>query len=486
MQVQALLAQRLAVVGEVDHRRVVVGHRLQRVDGARQQVVGVQQRIVVGVGDQFAAAVAQVGGVAGRGEAAERGRVALEVAGAVAAELVQHHHAVAGLGAHLRGQVLQQDLVHAASVLAQLRILGVVQVLDLQAVAHALAAGLVVAPQRGDAGVLEHVQQRLVLADVALVVVVAAERREHARHRHLGAGAAGVHVGEVDHVALGQLRRGLPCIAVEAPVLRAGGFAQHHHQQPRLAARRTRGGLGVVLQRQFRRLARGAVGLEVLPQRDQVVDRRGQVADLAMVAHHRRQVLERQHRSDAAQRQHAHQEAGADRQRLQRRTPDQPHPPQHQDRQRRVEQQRRDQRRGHQLARFLVVGGQHVAQHVRVQVDAVAVHVVRGERGGDQQHRQHRLGDAAPQQQAQQQAVHRQQQQEQRQRQLHVAAVAAHRAAPEHAVAGQGEERAGRQRQHLVAQLRTPRPPAGAGGGGRRGRGDGMAHAAESLVVEGR
>ncbi len=415
VQVQALLAQRLAVVGQIDHRGVVVGHRFQRGYGARQQVVGVQQRVVVGIGDQVAPAVAQVGAVAGGREAAEAGRIAFEIAGAVAAELVQHDHAVAGLGAHLCSQILQQDFVHAAPGLAQLRVLGVVQALDRQAVAHALAAGLVVAPQRGDAGVLEHVQQRLVLADVAFVVVVAAERGEHARHRDLGAGAARMHVGEIDHAQLRQLRRGLAHVAVQAPVLRACGFAQHHHQQPRLAAGRARGGDRVVLDRQLRRLVRWAVGLQVLPQRDQVVDRRGQVADLAMVAHHRRQVLERQHRADAAQRQHRQQEAGADRQRLARRTPHQAQPPQRQDRQRGVEHQRRDQRRGHQFARFLVVCGQHVAQHVRVQVDAVAVHVVRGERGGEQQHGQQRLGHAAPQQQAQQQAVHRQQQQEQRQ-----------------------------------------------------------------------
>ncbi|MNN61272.1 hypothetical protein D3C81_1764990 [compost metagenome] len=136
-------------------------------------MIGVQHRVVVAVGDLLAAAPAQIGGIAGRGEVAEARRVALEIARPVVAQLVQHHHPVTRSGAHLRGQVVDQDLVHAAPVGAQLRVLGVIQRLHRQAFAYALAAGLVVAPQRADPRAVQYVQQRLVRADVLRVIVVA-------------------------------------------------------------------------------------------------------------------------------------------------------------------------------------------------------------------------------------------------------------------------------------------------------------------------
>src|SRR3546814_5379078 len=53
-------------------------------------MVGIEHRVVVAVDDLPAAAVAELLGVAGRGEAAEGGRVALVVRRPVVAEHVQH------------------------------------------------------------------------------------------------------------------------------------------------------------------------------------------------------------------------------------------------------------------------------------------------------------------------------------------------------------------------------------------------------------
>src|SRR3546814_6439324 len=51
------------------------------------------------------------------------------------------------------------------------------------------------------------------------------------------AGAAGFDVRKVDHVLhCRQLRRGLAQVAVQAPVLRAHGLAEHEHQQARPGA----------------------------------------------------------------------------------------------------------------------------------------------------------------------------------------------------------------------------------------------------------
>src|SRR3546814_16119690 len=71
-------------------------------------------------------------------------------------------------------QAGQQDLVEAALAVAQRRIRGIGHRLERKPVADTLAAGLVVAPQHLHARALEHVQQRLVAADLLRVVIVAA------------------------------------------------------------------------------------------------------------------------------------------------------------------------------------------------------------------------------------------------------------------------------------------------------------------------
>src|SRR3546814_5627660 len=110
--------------------------------------------------------MAELLGIAGGGEAAERRRVALVVGRPVVAEHVQHDDAVAAVGPDPRLQAGQQDLVEAALAVAQRRIRGIGHRLERKPVADTLAAGLVVAPQHLHARALEHVQQRLVAADL--------------------------------------------------------------------------------------------------------------------------------------------------------------------------------------------------------------------------------------------------------------------------------------------------------------------------------
>src|SRR3546814_6650550 len=105
--------------------------------------------------------MAELLGIAGGGEAAERRRVALVVGRPVVAEHVQHDDAVAAVGPDPRLQAGQQDLVEAALAVAQRRIRGIGHRLERKPVADTLAAGLVVAPQHLHARALEHVQQRL-------------------------------------------------------------------------------------------------------------------------------------------------------------------------------------------------------------------------------------------------------------------------------------------------------------------------------------
>src|SRR3546814_8140822 len=80
--------------------------------------------------------MAELLGIAGGGEAAERRRVALVVGRPVVAEHVQHDDAVAAVGPDPRLQAGQQDLVEAALAVAQRRIRGIGHRLERKPVAR--------------------------------------------------------------------------------------------------------------------------------------------------------------------------------------------------------------------------------------------------------------------------------------------------------------------------------------------------------------
>ena len=247
-------------------------------------MIGVQQRVVVSVDDCLAFALAQFWVFAGGREALELRRITFEIAGAMVSQLMQHNHLIAFGRRKLRGKPLDQDLIHAALVIAQLCVFGVGQALARQSVAHALAAGLVVAPQGGHARMVEYMQQGLVAADFLFIVVAAAVGREHARQRYFGTGPASAHLRKVDEpVDSGQFGRGLARIAVQAPVLGARGFSDHQYQQSRFAAAGACGLSGVGSDGQQRPLGAGRRRQQHFGQGDHVIGRSHQVAHFMVV-----------------------------------------------------------------------------------------------------------------------------------------------------------------------------------------------------------
>src|SRR5687768_17961299 len=111
------------MVGDEEHSRVDVGGMtVQSIDQRGQHVVGVQQRVVVGVDDLLSRTGGEVVVAAGRYEALEGGRVALEVRRSVVAQHVQHQQLVAVRAAQRAQPVVQaaqQALVPAAAALAK-------------------------------------------------------------------------------------------------------------------------------------------------------------------------------------------------------------------------------------------------------------------------------------------------------------------------------------------------------------------------------
>ena len=458
MQEQVVLAQRLAVVGHIQQGGVVArALRLQEADRVGQHVVGVGDRVVVGIDDCVRRALAQLGGVAGW-------RVALEFLGrapvvgrAVAAHLVQHDQVVALAIGHLGLQPLQQDLVHAFGAAAQRGVGRVGHLLRRQPGAHALAAGLVVAPLHAEAGAVHHMQQRLFTADALLVVVASADAREHAGQRGFGVGAAAAHIGEIDDIERGQFGRGLPRVAVQPPVHRAGGFADDQHKEQRLAAPGPgRAGHRIDADGHQRlgrldRVGRGDAG-----QRIHIVGRGHQVAHRFVRPHQRRQVLRHRHERADADQHRGHERAQA---------PGDRHPPRplahlrepHQPgRQHSLPGQVRQHVPGQQVTRFADIGVHQVAQHRRVEEHRVPAHEVGREGGAHQQQDQHWLGGAAGDDEAQQEEVHHHQQHEHADAEAPGARVAGRsigeRAGPERAVAHRHEIHADPQRQRFRRQ----------------------------------
>ena len=224
MQVEAVFAQRFAVVGDVQHRRVDRRVVAQHRGGAADDVVGVMDGVVVGVMQLLVVALLQLVAAAFRLEGRELGRVARVVGRAVAAEQVDHEHGVALDRWQVLLQLAQQHLVVAALRVAQRRILAVAEELLGGAHGEPLAAGVVVDPDHVVAGAHQHVEQVLAVLRHAVLVLGAADAAEHARQRRRGVGAAAVHVAEVHGRQRAHLRVGVAAVTEAAVAGGAGGF----------------------------------------------------------------------------------------------------------------------------------------------------------------------------------------------------------------------------------------------------------------------
>jgi hypothetical protein len=419
VQVQPLLAERFAMVRDIQDGTVhAVGERVQPADEARQHVVGVQQRVVVGVDDGLVAAAIQPVVDAGGLEAVKlRGRAAV-VGRAAVAELVQDDEVHAALLRQTVQQAPQQHLVQALAVAAQRRRRGVRHQGLQEPRAHGLAAGLVVAPAHRHAGARQHVQQVLAAADASLVVAAPSHGCEHARQGGLGVGAAARDLREVDHGQLGQLGRGLTRVAVQTPVGGPRRFTHHQDQQGRAFTRsERRAGLRVAPHRQPLAGFAAHLGAREARAGEHHVGRRDQMAQLRMMAHqHGHRLRDRQHRRHPHEQGRSQQQQPT-REHLQERAALQRQAPQHPRRQCRAEQQRGQQAPVDKLARLGHMGVQHDAQHALVDEHAVAADEVGSRRGDQEQQRHHRLEGPAPGQQAEQQQVQRHQRHGQRRRQ---------------------------------------------------------------------
>ena len=95
MEKNSIFSEGFAMVGNINHRRVVAFlPGIQEGHGLREHVVGVEDGVVVGIDDFLTRAVPKVGRLAGRRKLPEPGGVALEVGGPMVTQRMQKQHMI--------------------------------------------------------------------------------------------------------------------------------------------------------------------------------------------------------------------------------------------------------------------------------------------------------------------------------------------------------------------------------------------------------
>lgn len=151
-------AKRFAVVGEIHQGAgdaCLVS--LELIDHFRDDMIGVEDRIVVGVDDLLRGATAEFGAAAIPREAAEGLRVTLVIGRTMASELVQDQHAVLlGIG-EIIIDLVEQNAINAFAVGAEAGIFRLRQEGVEHPIGDIVGAGIVVEPNHADAGMAEHI-----------------------------------------------------------------------------------------------------------------------------------------------------------------------------------------------------------------------------------------------------------------------------------------------------------------------------------------
>lgn len=242
-------------------------------------------------------------------------------------------------------------------------------------------------------------QQGFAGTNPLFVIVSPADGREHTWKRCLGIGAASSDVAEVEHVQCLHLWRGLPQIAVETPARRPERLPHHDEHQRWLAALHCWGNARIHPYRRAHDRYLSVGGQH--PRRGiEQIGRCDEVAQLLLVPHQRRKVLE-----DKQQRNHQDQSSPDNEQQSTQQGASEgvchhAHPPYARDGYQGIGEHMQQQACRQQLASLSRICTQNVAQHARVVVDTVALHEEGGECCGQNKRGQERSHDPTICQQA--------------------------------------------------------------------------------------
>ena len=303
----------------------------------------------------------------------------------MAAHGVQHHQRV--LAAFLVQDLIesrQQDVIQTFTVTTEFRQVQRGEVHSrCHVLAHTLAARVVVEPGDVHAGTLQDVQQVVLARCPGVVVPHAVHVGEHAGHGMGRRCAAAAHVVEVDDLVapLGQPGRGLPCIAVQPPVLGTGGLTHDQHDEMAVIV-----GLGLrhgQIQLHVRH-ACPVPGFQFGSAGHDEVGRHDQVRHVPVVAEERGVILVEVPGHSADHQYRKDNQNSTLRNLLVPATVVHLH---HEVQQRRHDTQTRDPpqvRRRHQATAFRPAGDQHIGEHVLVEVDVEEQRLI-GNRGPDHQ-----------------------------------------------------------------------------------------------------
>ena len=456
VQIQAVLAERFAVVGHEQHRGVerdigsgrfrrtrrdrrAIGHvaacvmaagheagqRRRRVavdqrprfaeqrGDVREDMAGVEHAVVVGVAQLRVAAALQFVGTAFGLEDRVLVGIACVVRGSVAAEQMHHDHGVALDRRQHGAQFVHQHLVVAAFGVAvrgsRLAVARFARAHLARPLRQSLAAGVVVQPQHVVTAVHQYIQQVFAMLGDSIVVVAAAQIGKHAGQRGRGIGAAAADLAEIHGGHVMQIEIGIARVAVEVETRGAHGFADRQHQYHRPVAGLRRAAAARVHADPLQRPVVFAGVIQIRQVRRQQRERVGDVAQLHVIAQQRGNILAEAERGDAEQREREQREFQSREDLAQRLFPIHFDPPQQQ---RRQDAQRADAQQHAQiepLAGLARVGFVDAGQRMAIDHRAVVADEIRRARGQDQRQRQARFEGPAQAERQQHQQSEREQ-----------------------------------------------------------------------------
>ena len=299
MQIEPHRPQRLAVIREVDQRRVVLIFILfQLGNHLCNDKIGVADGVVIGVDQLFIAAVLDVAARAVRYELAMVIRIALVVGRTVAADKMEANQLVALHLRHLVVEILQYDLVIAGVLVAELRVIFWFDLDVGHPIAHPFATAVVLLPEDGDPASLQYIEQAFAVAGPVVIKLLAPHVGEHAGHRHRCGRAARAHVLEGDHApGLTGKGVGLFLVAVHREVLAAGCLPHHQEHQGRFIL--FRDSLGIITQGGERNGFGDVTLVEILGGAVDIVGRHDLAIEILVVAPDRDVILIVKRRYDA-------------------------------------------------------------------------------------------------------------------------------------------------------------------------------------------
>jgi len=182
VQIHALLPQGFTVIGQIHHCRIIIATAaFELLDHLRDDIVGIQNCVVIGIGELLAAAVLNVTALAIRGKTAILLRIAQIIGRSVTADDMQHYQAILAIVRLQQGlfEFIKQYLILTKLPITQLRVGVQCYQPVFHPVTHSFTAAVVIKPLHFHTGMVEHIHSGILSLGSAGVIIFPAHSGKH-------------------------------------------------------------------------------------------------------------------------------------------------------------------------------------------------------------------------------------------------------------------------------------------------------------------